>query len=257
MHSVAPLSRCPRRQPAGRLRPCSTARTSPRPAGSRRRSTAAEELGCDAVQVFTQSPRMWRPTEHSEEQVARFRARRKEARIKGVVCHALYLVNLAGADRELHRKSVTAMRASMETAAAIGAEGVVFHVGSHLGKGLGCRLPASRPGAARAARADRRAALARPRELRRGRRHDRPIGGRARRAVRAPRPARAARHLSRLVPLVGLGRRRHRPRRARRGTRAPRRRDRARPVPLSARERRRTRRSARIATVTRRFASAR
>jgi deoxyribonuclease-4 len=96
----------------------------------------AAELGCDAVQIFTQSPRMWRPTEHSEEQVARFRARRDEARIKGVVCHALYLVNLAGTDRELHRKSVTAMRASMETAAAIGAEGVVFHVGSHLGKGL-------------------------------------------------------------------------------------------------------------------------
>jgi deoxyribonuclease IV len=96
----------------------------------------AEELGCDAVQVFTQSPRMWRPTEHSEEQLARFRERRTEARIKGVVCHALYLVNLAGNDRELHRKSVAAMRASMETAAAIGAEGVVFHVGSHLGKGL-------------------------------------------------------------------------------------------------------------------------
>lgn len=96
----------------------------------------AEELGCEAVQIFTQSPRMWRPTEHSDEQVARFRARRKEAGVKGVVCHALYLVNLAGDDRELHRKSVTAMRASMETASAIGAEGVVFHVGSHLGKGL-------------------------------------------------------------------------------------------------------------------------
>ena len=79
---------------------------------------------------------MWRPTEHSDEQIARFRGRRKEAGVKGVVCHALYLVNLAGADRELHRKSVTAMRASMETASAIGAGGVVFHVGSHLGKGL-------------------------------------------------------------------------------------------------------------------------
>ena len=95
-----------------------------------------EEIGGNAVQVFTQSPRMWRPTAHDEEQVARFRARREEAGIEAVVCHALYLVNLAGADRELHRKSVTAMRASLETAAAIGSEGVVFHVGSHLGKGL-------------------------------------------------------------------------------------------------------------------------
>jgi deoxyribonuclease IV len=96
----------------------------------------AEELGCNAVQVFTQSPRMWKPTAHAPEQVERFRARRDEAGIEAVVCHALYLVNLAGPDSELHAKSVSAMRATLETAAAIGAEGVVFHVGSHLGAGL-------------------------------------------------------------------------------------------------------------------------
>jgi deoxyribonuclease-4 len=96
----------------------------------------AEELGCDAVQVFTQSPRMWRPTAHTEEEVARFRARREEVGVRSVVCHALYLVNLAASDREVHKKSVTAMRASLETAGAIGAEGVVFHVGSHLGAGV-------------------------------------------------------------------------------------------------------------------------
>jgi deoxyribonuclease-4 len=56
--------------------------------------------------------------------------------VRAVVCHALYLVNLAGADRDMHEKSVLAMQASLETARAIGADGVVFHVGSHLGKGL-------------------------------------------------------------------------------------------------------------------------
>jgi deoxyribonuclease-4 len=96
----------------------------------------AEELGCDAVQVFTQSPRMWKPTAHAPEQIERFRTRRKEVGVRSVVCHALYLVNLAGPDREMRAKSVTAMRASLETAAAIGAEGVVFHVGSHVGAGL-------------------------------------------------------------------------------------------------------------------------
>ena len=96
----------------------------------------AEELGCDAVQVFTQSPRMWRPTAHSEEEVERFRTRRDEVGVKSVVCHALYLVNLAAPDRQIHTKSVAAMRASLETASAIGAEGVVFHLGSHLGAGI-------------------------------------------------------------------------------------------------------------------------
>ena len=96
----------------------------------------AEELRCQAVQIFTQSPRMWRPTAHTAEETERFRERRAKVGIEAVVCHALYLVNLASPDREMHAKSVTAMRASLETAAAIGADGVVFHVGSHLGAGL-------------------------------------------------------------------------------------------------------------------------
>jgi deoxyribonuclease-4 len=100
----------------------------------------AAELRCDAVQVFTQSPRMWRPTAHTPEQVARFRERREEHRIGAVVCHAVYLVNLASPDAELHAKSVAAMRATLETAAAIGAEAVIFHPGSHLGAGLDAAL---------------------------------------------------------------------------------------------------------------------
>jgi len=96
----------------------------------------AEAIGCDAVQVFTQSPRMWRPTNHTAEAIARFRQRREEAGIASVVCHALYLVNLASPDPVIYEKSVTAMRASLEAADAIGAEGVIFHVGSHLGAGL-------------------------------------------------------------------------------------------------------------------------
>jgi deoxyribonuclease-4 len=96
----------------------------------------AEELGCDAVQIFTQSPRMWKPTDHAPEQLERFRERRREVGVKSVVCHALYLVNLASTDRDIRKKSLVALRASLGTAAAIGAEGVVFHVGSHRGKGL-------------------------------------------------------------------------------------------------------------------------
>jgi deoxyribonuclease IV len=95
-----------------------------------------EEIGGNAVQVFTQSPRMWRPTAHSEDEVARFRKRREQARVRHVSCHALYLVNLASRDRELRRKSFEALTATMETADAIGADAVVFHVGSHLGYGF-------------------------------------------------------------------------------------------------------------------------
>jgi deoxyribonuclease IV len=95
-----------------------------------------EEIGGDAVQVFTQSPRMWRPTAHAPEELERFRSRREEAGVGAVLCHALYLVNLASRDRELRKKSLGSLRATMETAQAIGADAVVFHVGSHQGYGF-------------------------------------------------------------------------------------------------------------------------
>ncbi len=95
-----------------------------------------EAIGGDCVQVFTQSPRMWKPTAHKPEAVERFKARRAEAGIGGVVCHAVYLVNLAAPDAEIHRKSVAAMVATVDAAVAIEADGVVFHVGSHLGAGF-------------------------------------------------------------------------------------------------------------------------
>jgi deoxyribonuclease-4 len=79
---------------------------------------------------------MWKPTAHSEEELERFRARRKEARVRHVACHAPYLVNLASRDREIRSKSVAALGATMETARAIEADAVVFHVGSHLGYGF-------------------------------------------------------------------------------------------------------------------------
>lgn len=96
----------------------------------------AEAIGADSVQVFTQSPRMWRPTNHDPANLERFRERRTEAGIGGVLCHALYLCNLAAPDDEIHAKSITAMRNTMEVACAIDADAVVFHVGSHLGAGL-------------------------------------------------------------------------------------------------------------------------
>jgi deoxyribonuclease-4 len=93
-------------------------------------------VGGDCVQVFTQSPRMWRPTDHKPESIERFKEKRREAGIGGVVCHALYLVNLAAPDDTIYEKSIAAMRATVDAACAIEADGVIFHVGSHLGAGF-------------------------------------------------------------------------------------------------------------------------
>ena len=92
------------------------------------------------MQLFAQSPRTWRFPEHAEEDLARFRERRAEAGIGSVLVHALYLCNLATPDDVIYGKSVATMRATVDTACAIEADGVVFHVGSHLGAGFDAGL---------------------------------------------------------------------------------------------------------------------
>jgi deoxyribonuclease-4 len=96
----------------------------------------AEAVGAESLQVFTQSPRTWRPTNHDPASFDRFRERRAEVGLAGVLCHALYLCNFAAPDDDVYEKSVAALRNTMQVARAIGADGVVFHVGSHLGSGL-------------------------------------------------------------------------------------------------------------------------
>ena len=96
----------------------------------------AVAIGADSVQVFTQSPRTWRPTNHDPASFELFREARAEAGIGGVLCHAVYLCNLAAPDPVTYERSVATLKNTMEVADGIGADGVVFHVGSHLGSGL-------------------------------------------------------------------------------------------------------------------------
>jgi len=93
------------------------------------------EMGAEAVQLFAQSPRTWRFPDHAPADLAAFRTRRDELGLP-VLVHALYLVNLAAPDEAVYAKSVETMRATVEAACSIDADGVVFHVGSHLGAGF-------------------------------------------------------------------------------------------------------------------------
>jgi deoxyribonuclease-4 len=98
-------------------------------------------MKADCVQVFTQSPRAWRPTSHDPANFARFRERREEVGLKAVLCHAIYLVNLATPSDDLYEKSAMTLGNTLQVATAIEADGVVFHVGSHQGAGLDAALP--------------------------------------------------------------------------------------------------------------------
>jgi deoxyribonuclease-4 len=97
------------------------------------------ERGCQAIQIFNQSPRMWRPTAYGEEDFAAFREAKAASPIRTVLIHAVYLVNCASEDAEIRAKSRVSLTNSLRVAQAIGAA-VVLHPGSakqgHVGEAI-------------------------------------------------------------------------------------------------------------------------
>jgi deoxyribonuclease-4 len=88
------------------------------------------ERGCEAIQIFSQSPRMWRPTAYTDDDFAEFRDAIKPSPIKAVLIHAVYLINCASEDGEIRTKSRASLIQSLRVGDGIGAVGVVLHAGS-------------------------------------------------------------------------------------------------------------------------------
>ena len=88
------------------------------------------ERGCSAIQIFNQSPRMWRPTAYGEDDFAAFREAMRASPVKAALIHAVYLLNCASEDREIRQKSLASLIQSLRIGEGIGAVGVVLHPGS-------------------------------------------------------------------------------------------------------------------------------
>jgi deoxyribonuclease IV len=107
------------------------------PAGGPANAVArGEERACQAIQIFNQSPRQWKPTVYSDEQVAAYHeAIGASESVDALLIHAVYLINCATEDPEMRQKSLTSLTASLRAGAALGAVGVVLHAGSALKNG--------------------------------------------------------------------------------------------------------------------------
>ena len=90
------------------------------------------ERGCDAIQIFNQNPRAWKPTVYSDEQVADFREAMEKSRVDALLIHAVYLLNAATTDKEMRAKTRASLIASLQAGDALGAHAVVLHPGSAL-----------------------------------------------------------------------------------------------------------------------------
>lgn len=94
-----------------------------------------KEVGCEIIQIFTKNSNQWNAKPLSAEQIAAFQANLQSSGIKQAFAHDSYLINLASPDEELYRKSLAAFIHELERAESLGLTALVFHPGSHVGKG--------------------------------------------------------------------------------------------------------------------------
>ena len=92
------------------------------------------ERGCQAIQVFHQSPRAWRPTRHRDDDLEAFRQLMSDGPLEAITIHAVYLINCASRERDIREKSLTSLVHALRLGDAIDAAGVVLHPGSQKGE---------------------------------------------------------------------------------------------------------------------------
>ena len=103
--------------------------------GMVRAADRAAEIGASALQVFSDNPTSWRRRPTLPRELPAFRERLVERGIGPLAIHAPYLVNLAGPDPDVHRRSVEVLVNELRVASAYGARFVNVHIGSHRGQG--------------------------------------------------------------------------------------------------------------------------
>ena len=101
--------------------------------GVEKAAERAYRLGCNTFQIFSSSPRQWKPYELGRPQCAEMKQLREKYHLTPLVIHTNYLINLASMNQAFLQKSIEAFRAEIERALALCAEYLVLHPGSFRG----------------------------------------------------------------------------------------------------------------------------
>lgn len=96
----------------------------------------AQAIKANTFQFFISPPQQWLQTKHSDQEIADFVKKAKEQEIENTFIHGTYLVNLATNKPEHLEKSIAWLKYAMETAQKLGVSDVIFHTGSHSGRGF-------------------------------------------------------------------------------------------------------------------------
>lgn len=93
-------------------------------------------LGCDAIQIFSKSPQMWKGVPIPDEAAEGFRAAVEREGLHATAVHHGYLVNLASPKRPMLSRSRTTFVDELQRAEKLGVNALIFHPGAHLGSGV-------------------------------------------------------------------------------------------------------------------------
>ena len=96
----------------------------------------ADEIGCNALQIFVKNPRGWNGREIDQKEIKETRKNIKKFDLDPLVVHSTYLINLATPKTELWHKSLQGLMEDYSRSARIEADFLVFHPGSHTGGGV-------------------------------------------------------------------------------------------------------------------------
>lgn len=94
------------------------------------------DIGGNSIQIFAGSPRMWKRSLYKQKDTQEFINLATKADLFPVFIHALYLTNLASDNPELREKAKQAIITDMANSSAIKSDGVILHIGSHMGRGF-------------------------------------------------------------------------------------------------------------------------
>lgn len=126
--SKSPVSKSPAKQ--GKVKKPRIGAHTPTSGGMAKRSIAyAQEIGAEAIQVFTSNPRGWAMPETNHEADALFREKALALDLE-IYVHAPFLINLGSPTEQTYMNSLASTAYTLKRAAEIGALGVVVHTGS-------------------------------------------------------------------------------------------------------------------------------
>lgn len=96
----------------------------------------ARELNTNALQIFSHNVRSWTTRELTQEEIERFKSKRKEYGVDYAVVHTSYLLNLASPKDDLWEKSKKGLVEEIRRADLLGIPDINTHIGAHTGSGL-------------------------------------------------------------------------------------------------------------------------